>query len=68
MGGYGPRVLHQALGEVGVALGEIRSVLYRGCTHYLVSVPGIDKPFLQQRVAQETVKFGQDSELQGLEA
>lgn len=57
--GCGPRVLHQELGEVGLALGEIR---YRGCTDHLISVPGIDKPFLQQRIAQETVKFEQDSE------
>lgn len=53
---------------MGLALGEVRRILYRGCTDYEVSVPDIDKPFLQQRVAQETVKFGQDSELQGLEA
>lgn len=47
--GDGPRVLHQELGEVGLALGDIRRILYRGCTDYLVSVPGIDNPLLQQR-------------------
>lgn len=52
----------------GIGSGEIRRILYRGCTDYLVSVPGTDKLFLQQRVAQDTVKFGQDSERQELEA
>lgn len=53
---------------MGLALGDVRRIPHRGCTNYLVSVPGNDQPFLLQRVAQETVKFGQDSKLQGLEA
>lgn len=63
-----PIVPAGGLGQVGLALGEVRRTLYRGCTNYLVSVSGNAKPFLQQRAAQETVKFGQDSKLQGLEA
>lgn len=53
---------------MGLALGDVRRIPHRGGKNYLVSVPGNDQSFLLQRVAQEMVKFGQDSKLQGLEA
>jgi len=53
---------------VGLALGEVTRILYRGRTNYLISMSGNDKLFLQQRVAQETVISGQDSKPQGLQA